>query len=224
MPRSIYASKYPKAYKTYKKKYTAKKQTPVTRAMIATSPAGAVAGPGNRTVHRICRLVDSGNIAAQTAANTNSTIEFTLSALGSTDADLKAFFNQWRIREVETWIKPLFNAISGTTNPGTGYLLFAVNPVASGGATFAGLFNFENAVVVEAHESHYVKWKPKVAPLTATSGGNSPAGLSDDMWLATTDDTVVYSGLNFSTNVTGTANNPIWHVIHKVYAEFRAVI
>lgn len=221
--------KYPKAYKTYRKKRATRTEKPIQLMYGQSVPAGIYdvqKTGGNQRIAKVMRMVDAGIILASTAAISPNTLSFTLASLPQY-SELVSLYDQYRVDKVEVWFKSQQHAGQATGSGGAsaGWIAIAVdfddNVTPS---TVAQILAYDNAVIVEPQEDYYITFVPHIARATQVSGGGY-SGASNDKngWLDTVSSSILHYGVKWVINTSGNVNNPSWHVCYKIHMSFKNV-
>jgi hypothetical protein len=192
------------------------------QVLIGVSAVKAINQVPSEAVHRVHKWSGDTHIT-QTNVATFGGYQF---ELADTEASaLGAYFQQYRIAQIEIWFRPVYKANAAAAAPVFTLPLIYVavdpNDVSSWG-TLAAAQSTDNVVVNDDSETFMLKFEP--SPLMAVYAGASTftafAHLDMPYWIDTADNTVRHYGIKWAIEGGATAFQ-VWQVSIRQTVEFR---
>ncbi len=156
-------------------------------------------------------------------ANAFGSFAFTLGDLPQAGS-FTTLFDQYRLDEVEVWIKPRGNSIPGSSSGFTPTLFVVIDRDDSSSPTsIQYLQEYDNCVMLQVNEGLKMRFKPSVAPALYASGAFTGYAIEQDLWVDASNTAVPHYGVKWG--LTGTAiSSPgqyVWEVICYGFWSFK---
>lgn len=140
-----------------------------------------------------------------------------------------ALFDEYRILKWEVWFKsrqPAWPSATGnaftttSASRNSSHLIVAVDTIGTSAQAGNVVLAYDNSVVVQPHEDHYVEVKPSAM---ANIGATNNAAPRKSPWISVGDPSCPHYGILNTITASGGASiaGCAWDVIQKVHVQFR---
>ena len=170
-------------------------------------------------IYRLSQYLDpAGLFTTSTTVPTFGSTSFTVAGLDNFSS-LSAIFDQYRVDAIEVLLTPKITEVLGTSTS-VGTFVSAVDlDDANTPTVFGQVASYNGAIMTNATQSHYHKWKPMFA--VAAYSGAFTSYASSDGWVDCASSSVQYYGIKAACTTAGQSQGI--DILARIHLSFRAI-